>query len=104
VGDAARAVSAIVDGKTSGVFNLGAGCSRPMKDYVEAIRSELRTSLEPVYGAVQYRPDQVMLLEADISRLTMLTGWRPKISIVEGIRETVEFERSRFSIICQGIS
>lgn len=95
VTDAARAIIATATGSTSGVFNLGSGSSRPLKDYIEVIRSELDSPLEPAYGAVQYRPDQVMHLEADISRLTAVTGWRPHTDIAQGIRASIAFERKR---------
>ena len=95
VTDAARAVAAAANGKIAGVFNLGSGSAHPLKNYVEAIRRELDSPAEPAYGAVSYRPDQVMHLEADISRLTKITDWRPQISLSEGIRATVAFERTR---------
>lgn len=95
VDDAARAVVAAVEGSASGVFNLGSGRSLPLRDYIEAIGRELDCAMEPDYGAVPYRPDQVMHLEADISRLTGVTGWMPSSSLAEGIRDTVAFERGR---------
>ena len=95
VTDAARAVAATANGKTAGVFNLGSGSAHPLKEYVEAIRRELGSLAEPAYGAVPYRPDQVMHLEADISRLTKVADWQPQISLAEGIRATVAFERTR---------
>lgn len=93
--DAARAVRALANQCTSGVFNLGSGVAHPLRDVVETIRAELGSDLEPVYGAVAYRPDQVMHLEADIRRLTEATGWRPETMLVEGIRRTVAFEKIR---------
>lgn len=102
VADAARAVRGTANCATSGVFNLGSGSSRPLKDYVEAIRSELGSSVEPAYGAVPYRPDQVMHLEADITRFTAATGWRPVTSLSEGIRATVAFERKRAAFAVGG--
>ena len=95
VTDAARAIIATATSSTSGVFNLGSGLSRPLKDYIEVIRSELGSSLEPAYGVVQYRPDQVMHLEADITRLTAATGWRPHTDITQGIRACIVFESKR---------
>jgi nucleoside-diphosphate-sugar epimerase len=95
VRDAARAVVAAANGATSGVFNLGSGSARPLRDYIEATRLELGSRVEPAYGGVPYRSDQVMHLEADISRLTEVTGWRPQVSLTEGIRATVAFERTR---------
>ena len=94
VTDAARAVVAAATSSVSGVFNLGSGSSYALKEYVEAIRSELGLSIEPAYGAVPYRQDQVMHLEADITRLMTETGWSPIVTLFEGIGKVVEFERN----------
>jgi nucleoside-diphosphate-sugar epimerase len=95
VRDAARAVVSLIVNQVDGVFNLGSGSSRPLIDYVEAIRAELNLMLIPNYGAVSYRPDQVMHLEADISKLSSRTGWCPQVNLHDGIRETIAFELSR---------
>jgi nucleoside-diphosphate-sugar epimerase len=95
VADAARAVTAVIDSAASGVFNLGSGSARPLLDYVEAIRALLGSDLTPDYGAVPYRPDQVMHLEADTAKLTTQTGWRAETGLAAGIAATVAFERSR---------
>lgn len=95
VTDAARGVIATAQGSISGVFNLGSGSSRPLKDYIEAIRTELDSSLEPIYGAVPYRLDQVMHLEADITRLTSTTNWYPLVDFTQGIIANIDFERKR---------
>lgn len=95
VADAASAIATVADGNMKGIFNLGSGSSRLLKDYIEAIRNELGSTLEPIYGAIQYRPDQVMHLEADISRLSAATGWRPNTTMSQGIRATVAFERTQ---------
>lgn len=95
VEDAAKAVLALANQCASGIFNLGSGMARPLRDVVEVIRAELGSDLEPVYGAVGYRPDQVMHLEADISRLTAATGWHPETMLAEGLRRTVAYEKLR---------
>ena len=46
------------------------------------------------FGAVPYREDQVMHLEANIDLLTNATGWRPIVDINEGLLETVNWWRS----------
>ena len=95
VADAARAVSAVIDSAAQGVFNLGSGAVRPLRDHVEAIRQALGSDLVPDYGAVPYRPDQVMHLEAAIGKLTAQTGWQPRTALAAGIAATIEFERGR---------
>lgn len=93
VTDAAEAVAALADGKASGTFNLGHGRAWSLREVVEAICSAMATSIQPEYGAIPYRPDQVMHLEADIAKLTAATGWRPRIGLAEGIAETVSYFR-----------
>jgi UDP-glucose 4-epimerase len=95
VDDAARAIAAVADGARRGVFNLGSGTARPLRTYVDAARKEVGTTAVPIYGAIPYRPDQVMHLEADISRLVTVTGWKPRVSVAEGMKNTVAFERQR---------
>ncbi len=95
VNDAARAVVAVANGITSGYFNLGSGTAYPLRDYIEEIRTALESPLEPIYGALPYRQDQVMHLEADISRLIRITKWHPTTSIAEGIKATIDSEKKR---------
>jgi nucleoside-diphosphate-sugar epimerase len=95
VDDAARAVHSVASSKACGVFNLGSGMSRPLKSYIETIRKILNSNLVPDYGAISYRPDQVMHLEADISRLQRETGWQPLVNLIDGLALTVEFEQMR---------
>jgi nucleoside-diphosphate-sugar epimerase len=95
VEDAARAVVSVAHAKTSGVFNLGSGSAYPLRTYIDNIREILKTDLMPQYGGIAYRPDQVMHLEADISRLIEHTGWRPSVSLLTGLMQTIEFERTR---------
>jgi UDP-glucose 4-epimerase len=96
VTDAARAIASVADGKISGVFNLGSGEAWPLKKIIETIRAELNSPLQPAYGAIPYRPDQVMHLQADIAKLHSATGWRPQVSLENGICETVAYEKKLF--------
>jgi len=95
IGDAARAIATIADGTTEGVFNLGSGTALSLRDFVDAAREEVGTNAAPIYGAIPYRPDQIMHLEADISRLVATTSWKPSVGIAEGMKATVAFERQR---------
>lgn len=96
VADAARAVMAVVEAPAAGgLFNLGAGEATSLRNIVEMVRQLLGTSLTADYGAVSYRPDQVMHLEADIGRLQRATGWQPQVPLATGLRECVEFLQNR---------
>jgi nucleoside-diphosphate-sugar epimerase len=97
VADAARAIAGVADGKISGVFNLGSGEAPPLKEIIETIRAELHTPIQPDYGALPYRPDQVMHLQADISKLSAATGWTPQVDLENGIRKTIAWEKKLFA-------
>lgn len=95
VQDAARGVVAAAEKSASGVFNLGSGTSRPLREIVEMIRQEMKCGTTPEYGAISYRPDQIMHLEANISKICSITGWKPTVDFRVGLAETIETELKR---------
>ncbi|HNR19821.1 MAG TPA: NAD(P)-dependent oxidoreductase [Bacteroidia bacterium] len=77
------------DAKGVGVANLGSGKAVQVKYIIEKIK-ELTNSVSKVnFGAVPYRFDQVMLMEADISKLSKHLNWIPEINIDEGLEKTI---------------
>jgi nucleoside-diphosphate-sugar epimerase len=96
VEDAVRALLALASCQyDSSIFNLGSGVPVSIRDVVLQIRKQIDPSLEIGFGEVPFAPNQVMHLEADISRLKAATGWVPQTSLQDGIRRTVEWYRSQ---------
>lgn len=94
--DAARAFRLVAQmGRDGAVYCLGTGKPRKLRDYILAIRDAVDPNLEIGLGELDYYPNQVMHLEADISDLTKDTGFVPRYSFEEGIRETVEWMRMK---------
>lgn len=90
VTDAARAILAVtVTPTANGTFNLGSGTALPLRLWIDLLRKATGCPIEPKYGAIPFRPDQVMHLEADISRITMATGWKPLVSPIAGIESLI---------------
>lgn len=90
VRDAAAAIVSVSSSdNASGVFNLGSGNSPQLKATIELIRDTINPQAELGFGNVPYRDDQVMHLEADISKLNKVVGWSPKVRMADGIKETV---------------
>jgi len=91
VSDVARATLAVARSeRASGVFNLGSGDAPPLRRTVETVRDYIDPSLPLGFGEVAYRPDQVMWLQADVTRLTAATGWVPIVPLAEGLQELVD--------------
>jgi UDP-glucose 4-epimerase len=95
VEDAAAAIVAVMEhSAASGIFNLGSGQGLALRSFVESIRDAIDPALPLGFGDVAYRSDQVMHLQADVSRLKAI-GWLPLTSIEHGVRSTVAWSRAR---------
>jgi nucleoside-diphosphate-sugar epimerase len=95
VTDVANALCASLENNADGVFNLGSGTPCILREFISQVRDNIDQALPLGYGEVPYRCDQVMNLSADISRLKAATGWDPEISMLEGIRKTVEWYKGQ---------
>lgn len=92
--DAAKAF--LLLGKSTvaqGVYNLGSGTAKPLKQYVEQIRDAIDPTLPLDLGVKPYSPLQVMCLQSDISKLQRDTGFSPTTSFSEGIKELIKWFR-----------
>jgi nucleoside-diphosphate-sugar epimerase len=76
-------------------FELGSGNSIEVKEFVKQIVKELnvnRTITTKLnFGTVAYRANENMNMEANIVKLQNL-GWKPKVSIEDGIKKILEKE------------
>lgn len=93
--DAAKAISVIaLQGNINGIYNLGSGTSQTIKYIVELIKDMINPSIDIDFGAVPYRDDQVMFLQADITKLSSAIQWSPITSLQEGFAKTISWHRS----------
>jgi nucleoside-diphosphate-sugar epimerase len=95
VEDVARGVLAAATAPgAQGVFNLGSGRAVRVRDVVTWIRDLAAPGMELVFGEIPFRPDQVMHMQADCTRLREATGWTPRIAIEDGLAQTVAWYKS----------
>ncbi|MGY4429459.1 UDP-glucose 4-epimerase [Bradyrhizobium sp. F1.13.1] len=89
--DAATAFRmAVTHEAASGIFNVGNPDAPPLRETVTRLRDLVDPGATLGFGELAYRPDQVMVLAADVSRLLAL-GWKPEVPLDEGLRETVNW-------------
>ncbi len=81
-------------GESGKTYVLGSGSCRPLKEYIEVLRDAIDPALPLGLGEVPYGPKQVMHLQADISALTADTGFVPRFSFEEGIRNTIAWAKA----------
>lgn len=95
VRDVAGAVVSLLECEAAqGVFNIASGEAPPLRDIVLALRDEMQAHVEPLFGAVPFGPEQIMFLGGYPARLMQTTGWRPRVSLKEGLREVVQEARA----------
>ncbi|MDR2406958.1 MAG: NAD(P)-dependent oxidoreductase [Bacteroidales bacterium] len=75
-----------IDGK---IYCLGSGMGKPLKEYLNIIRDIVNPDYICNYGKVPYAKNTIRYLCANISELTEDTGWLPKITFEEGIKEII---------------
>jgi len=85
--------------KGLGVTNLGSGSAIQLKNIIEYIRNKTNSTSQINYGAVPYRPDQVMFMEADNTKLKSALNWQPKTSIEEGLNKTIHFYTNKYKAL-----
>jgi len=91
--DAVEAIWLLATGEQTGVFNLGVGQVYLIRTIVECIRDLIDPKLTLGLGRVPYGVRQVMRMQADISKLQKATGWMPRTTLENGLKQTVEWQR-----------
>lgn len=93
--DASDAIVALLDSGAEGALNIAAGESVSVREIVESIgRATGRPELIR-FGAIARDPSDPPELVADVARLRREVGWRPRISLPDGIEATVAWWRDR---------
>ena len=76
--DVASALLSLFDQKVSGIFNVGTGIGHSIKDVIDLIGVNTIQAQDMDYTEKCY---------ASIGKIKSITGWEPKITLKEGIKE-----------------
>lgn len=99
--DAAKAFRLVAEkGKDGAIYCLGSGKTRILRDFILEIRNQINPNIELNFGGMDYYPNQVMHLEADISNLEFDTGFKAQYSFEKGISETINWvkEKNKYGV------
>ncbi len=92
VGDVARANLLALEHGDDDIFCLGTGKGTSVNELYRTLAKIVGYTVEIVYAPK--RPGDTYLTYFDCSKAERLLGWKPEMSLAEGIRATVEFFRS----------
>ncbi len=92
-----NAVQAVIAAATApaavgNVYNVGNGVSATVLDLVKHLNHVLGSHIEPIFAPP--RAGDPRYSQADISRAQRDLGYQPAVSLVEGLRRTLEAQRS----------
>jgi nucleoside-diphosphate-sugar epimerase len=80
-----------IDGE---VFNVGRGEEVSMRTLATTVLSLLGDPIEPEFGALPYRPTEIMRMFGDSTRAHQLLGWTPRHTLEEGLTRTIDWYRT----------
>ena len=89
VGDVARANLLALDHGDDDIFCIGTGKGTSVNELYHTLNSVIGYPVEIVHAPK--RPGDIYLTYFDCSKAQRLLGWKPAVSLEEGIRATVDF-------------
>lgn len=78
------------------IFNVGSGVGTRVCDVVHEIARILDGAQYLKIGAIPMRPGEPESMVADITKATERLGWEPRVSLAEGLRETIAWWQGRY--------
>lgn len=72
-------------------LEVGTGRATPVREVVELIYRLVGGSGKPLIGVLPARPGEVDRQVADAERTEQQIGWRARVSLEDGLRETIEW-------------
>ena len=77
------------------IFNIGTGNAVSVREVVSRIKEIIGSELEPEWGAIPHRKNEVWFICADINKTETFLRWQPKNQILgEGLVLTIEWYKN----------
>lgn len=94
VRDVVKAYTLLVEKGVKGeTYNVGSGKAVSIQKILDIILSKTNSSVRIEIDRNKIRPMDTSIIEADITKIYKLTGWKPKITLEQTIEDTLEFWR-----------
>jgi nucleoside-diphosphate-sugar epimerase len=89
VRDLTALLIAAMNAAPGNVYNAGSGRSTSIQELVDLL-NELTGQAKPLHSAENTRPAEVLDVVAGISKAQQELNWKPHLTLLDGLRETIE--------------
>ena len=76
------------------ILNIGSGVGVPVKEIVTETLDLMGNPVKPFFGAVPMRENEIMKMSGNISLARQKLGWRPKHTLRQGLKKTIDWWKS----------
>jgi nucleoside-diphosphate-sugar epimerase len=76
------------------LFNIGSGEEVTIHDLVVEIVHQLGDPIEPKFGALEHRPNEIWRMYCDSSKARAALGWEPRHTLRDGLAKTIDWYRT----------
>lgn len=96
VRDVVKAYVGLVQaGEAGETYNVGSGNAQEIRSILDMVISMSEIPIRVEIDPNKLRPVDVPIIEADITKINRLTGWKPEIPLEQTVRETLNYWRER---------
>jgi len=96
VRDIVRAYSSLMkSGKSGQTYNVGSGNAISIQQMLDMILEQSSVKISVETDKSRLRPSDVPIIEADISKITDDTGWKPSIPTKQTINDILDYWREK---------
>jgi len=96
VRDIVRAYSLLgVKGKSGETYNVGSGKAISIRYVLDEILKQSLTSFEIKVDPERFRPIDIPMIEADITKLQQCTGYKPTFSFQKSLSDILDYQRNQ---------
>jgi UDP-glucose 4-epimerase len=89
ISDVVAANLAALERGSNEIFNISSGVQTTDQEVFDLVRDLLGKSVQPKY--VLRRPGEIDRICLDVSKAARLLGWKPRVSLMEGARQTISY-------------
>jgi GDP-4-dehydro-6-deoxy-D-mannose reductase len=81
-------------GKSGEVYNIGSGRSHSIHSILEKLLALSSEKIEIENDPDRARPSDIPDIYCDMSKISLLTGWKPEIELAATLKDTLDYWRS----------